>query len=259
MRVRSFIVSALLLGCGEVKHVPTDAPGGDGAAPDAPACPRTLLLGGTLVEPQGWSVVMQQPANLSYGPDYVRLDTSTPPGASTSGQLLLSYPGALPPPPFRFQVVLLVERVSPHNGSDAAAAIMASFSPPFGAGNDRAQMIYLDGGSIGWADDTQAFTTTVVNNTYHTVEVAVDASTTARVKIDGIAALTRSGFVSNGALTRRPDPADHAARRRSRSRTSVSICAVPGIRSNGSITSGTQPAAPSSTRSRASDSGPQLT
>jgi hypothetical protein len=201
----AFIAVAALLGCGEVKSGPADAPGGaDGAAADAPAdataCPRTLLVGGTQVEPQGWSVVMQPPATLMYGPDYVRLETTTAAGATTSGQLMLNYPGALPPPPFRLQVVLLVERVSTHNSFDAAAAIMASYTPPFGAGNDRSQMIYLDGGSIGWADDTQAFTTTVVNNTYHTLELAVDASTVARVKIDGVSALTRNGFLSNGAI-----------------------------------------------------------
>jgi hypothetical protein len=204
MRV-TFIAAAALLGCGEVQEEPADAPaGGDAAvadaAPDAATCPKALLVGGTMVEPQGWSVVMQPPASLTYGPDYVRLDTSTPAGASTSGQLLLNYPGALPAPPFGLQVVLLVERVNPHNSFDAAAAIMGSYSPPFGAGNDRSQMIYLDGGSIGWADDTQAFTASVANNTYHTVELAVSASTAAQVTIDGVAALTRNGFVSNGAI-----------------------------------------------------------
>jgi hypothetical protein len=198
----SCIAVVTLLGCGEVGKVPADASSSDGAPADtAPgACPRTLLIGGTMVEPQGWSPVMQLPASLTYGPDYVRLETSTLAGASTSGQLLLNYPGALPPPPFRLQVVLLVERVNPHNGFDSAAAVMASYTPPFGAGNDRSQMIYLDGGAIGWADDTQAFPTTIANNAYHTVEVAVDASTTARVTIDGGAALTRNGFVSNGAI-----------------------------------------------------------
>lgn len=197
--------AAALLGCGEVKNAPADAPAGSDtgvidAVSDAAACPRTLLIGGTMVEPQGWSVVMQPPASLTYGPDYVRLDTSTPAGMTTSGQLLLNYPGALPAPPFRLQVVLLVERVNPHNGFDAAAAIMGSYSPPFGAGNDRSQMIYLDGGSIGWADDTQAFTTSVANNAYHTVELAVSASTAAQVTIDGVPALGRNGFVSNGAI-----------------------------------------------------------
>lgn len=210
MRVASIAVAvaaaAALLGCGEVKNDPADAPAGSDAAladaaPDAAAnCPRTLLIGGTMVEPQGWSVVMQPPASLTYGPDYVRLETSTNMGATSGGQLLLNYPGALPAPPFRLQVVLLVERVNPHNSFDSAAAIMGSYTPPFGAGNDRGQMIYLDGGAIGWADDTQAFTTTITNNAYHTVELAVDASTAAQVKIDGVAALTRGGFVSNGAI-----------------------------------------------------------
>jgi hypothetical protein len=205
MRV-TFIAMGALLGCGEVKNEPADAPAGDDAAvvdaaPDAAAsCPRTLLIGGTMVEPQGWSIVMQPPASLSYGPDYVRLDTSTLMGATTSGQLLLNYPGALPAPPFRLQVVLLVECVNPHNSFDAAAAIMASYTPPFGAGNDRGQMVYLDGGRIGWADDTAMFTASITNNAYHTVEVAVSASTTAQVTIDGVPALMRNGFVSNGAI-----------------------------------------------------------
>jgi hypothetical protein len=204
--MRGTIIAVIaVLGCGEVKGAPADAPPGDTAPADTPpdtaaTCPRTLLIGGTMVEPQGWSVVMQPPAALIYGPDYVRLDTSTTMGASTSGQLLLHYPGALPPPPFRIQVVLLVERVNPHNSFDAAAAIMGSYTPPFGVGNDRSQMIYLDSGSIGWADDTQAFTASVANNTYHTLELAVDARTTAQVKLDGVPALTRSGFVSNGAI-----------------------------------------------------------
>jgi hypothetical protein len=39
-----------------------------------------------------------------------------------------------------------------------------------------------------------------VNNTYHTLELVVDASTAAQVKIDGVPALARNGFVSNGAI-----------------------------------------------------------
>ena len=201
----TYIALVALLGCGEVKNEPADAPAGNDAAVDAApdasaACPRTLLIGGTMVEPQGWSVVMQAPASLTYGPDYVRLDTSTLTGATTSGQLLLNYPGALPAPPFRLQVVLLVERVNTHNSFDSAAAIMASYTPPFGAGNDRSQMIYLDGGSMGWSDDTQAFTTSIANNTYHTLELAVNAGSAAQVKVDGVSALARNGFLSNGAI-----------------------------------------------------------
>lgn len=201
MRVPLIAVAALL-GCGEVKDGPAgpDAPAVD-AGPDAPACPKTLLVGGTMVEPQGWSVVMQAPATLTYGPDYVRLETSTPAGAGTSGQLMLNFPGALPPPPFRLQVVLLVERVNPHNQFDSATAIMASYTPPFGAGNDRGQMLYLDGGAIGWAaDDTPAFPATIANNAYHTVELAVDAGGAAQVKLDGVAALSRGGFLTNRAI-----------------------------------------------------------
>jgi hypothetical protein len=204
-----FISLAVTLGaCGSVKNQPvdasttTDGPGGLDAAIDVATCqPTMLLVGGTDVAPQGWSTVMQAPATVSYGPDYVRLQTSTTPGATTSGQLLLNYPGALATgTPFKLQVVMLVESVSPHNQFDSAAAILGSFTPPFGVGNDRDQMIYLDSGKIGWADDTQSFTTSVLDNAYHTYELSVDAGNVAHVTVDGIAALTRNGFVFNGAI-----------------------------------------------------------
>jgi hypothetical protein len=196
------------IGCGSAKNGPADAsmvdPDAaiDDAAIDAPGCqPKVLLVGGTDVAPQGWTPVMLAPASLTYVQDYTHLQTSTATGARTGGQLLLSYPGAVDAgKPFKLQVVMLVEAVNPHNQLDSAAAILGSFTPPFGAGNDRNQMIYLDSGKIGWADDTQAFTTSVTNNTYHIYELSVDAGNVARVSVDGIAALTRNGFVFNGAI-----------------------------------------------------------
>jgi hypothetical protein len=169
---------------------------------DAVACePDVLLVGGMDVAAQGWSLVMQPPAQLSNGPDYVRLATSTTTGASTSGQLLLNYPGAVETgKPFKLQIVMLVESVNPHNSFDSAAAILGSFTPPFGAGNDRSQMIFLDSNRIGWADDTQSFDAAVANNAYHTYELSVDAANVARVSIDGNAALMRTGFTFNGAI-----------------------------------------------------------
>jgi hypothetical protein len=194
--------------CGSVKSqavdasTTADAPSDFDAAVDAATCqPMALLVGGTDVVPQGWSIVMQPPAALSNGPDFVRLQTSTNAGATTSGQLLLNYPGALATgKPFKLQVVMLVESVNPHNQFDSAAAIMGSFTPQFGVGNDRNQMIYLDSGMIGWGDDTQSFTTSVVNNAYHTYELSVDAGNVAHVSVDGTPALTRNGFAFNGAI-----------------------------------------------------------
>ncbi|HEY0479552.1 MAG TPA: hypothetical protein VGD37_18660, partial [Kofleriaceae bacterium] len=156
--------------------------------------------GGTDVTTQGWSLVMQPPAQLSNGPDYVKLQTMTG-AATTSGQLLLNYPGAVEPgKPFKLQVVMLIEAVNPHNQFDSAAAIMGSFSNGVGTPAERAEMIYLDAARIGWADDTQAFNATVVNNAYHTYELSVDAAGVARVTVDGTAALTRTGFAFNGAI-----------------------------------------------------------
>jgi hypothetical protein len=196
MRGAAFLLAISVGGCGSVTN-----PTADASNIDAPTCPKTLLAGGTDVAPQGWSIVMQAPATVSYGPDYVRLQTSTLAGATTSGQLVLNYPGALETgKPWKLQVVMLVEAVNVHNPSDSAAAIMGSFTPPFGAGNERSQMIYVDGDKIGWADDTQAFPTPVLDNAYHTYELSVDAGAGAHVSVDGLPALTRNGFVFNGAI-----------------------------------------------------------
>jgi hypothetical protein len=191
-------VDAAALDAALVDAVPVDAVAMDAA----PGCqPTMLLVGGSDVGPQGWSTILLAPATLSYGPDYARLETTTTTGATTSGQLLLNYPGAFEVgKPFKVQVVMLIEAVNPHNQFDAGAAILGSFTPPFGAGNDRNQMIYLDAGKLGWADDTQSFVATIQNNAYHTYELSVGMDQVARVTIDGTPALMRSNFVFNGAL-----------------------------------------------------------
>lgn len=178
-----------------------DAAANDAAAPDATVTCPPLLVGGTDVTAQGWSIVMQAPATVSYGPDYVRLQTSTPTGGRSGGQLLLSYSDALAfGKPFILRVVMLFESVDAHNPLDSAAAIMGSFTPSVGNAQDRAQMLYLDSEKVGWADDTQSFTTAVQDNTYHTYELSVDAGQVARVSVDGKPVLTRNGFVFNGKI-----------------------------------------------------------
>jgi hypothetical protein len=208
MRGRSLLLALLpiaVAACGSGKQPAADAsPAADAAAPDAATCPTQLLTGGADVAAQGWSVVMQPPATLTNGLDYVELQTSTHAGATVSGQLLLTYPGAVETgKPFQIQVVMRVEAVNPHNQFDAAAAILGSFTPPSGAGNDRSEMIYLDPTKIGWADDnpnTPPFAFTVTDTAYHTYELAVDAAGAATVRVDGTQALTRTGFTTNGAI-----------------------------------------------------------
>jgi hypothetical protein len=208
MRVALFCVVAAL-GCGSGTHgmlpdagVIDDPDAAVDAEVDAAGCqPKVLLAGGTDVAAQGWTTVMQAPATLSNGTDFVRLQTSTAVNGRTSGQLLLRYPAAFDVgQPFKLQVVMFVESVNPHNQLDSAAAIMGSFTPPFGAGNDRGEMIYLDSAAVGWADDTQRFAAPIVNGAYHTYELSVDAAGVAQLTVDGIAALRRTGFVFNGAL-----------------------------------------------------------
>lgn len=177
----------------------TDA--GTDAGFDAATCPTPLLIGGTDITAQGWNTVMQAPATLTYGADHVQLQTTTTSGGSTSGQLLLVRPDALMPGmPFRLEVVMQVEAVSPHNALDSGAAILGSFTPPFGNATDRSQMIYLDPAAVGWSDDTASHARSITDGAYHTYVLAVDAAGTATLTIDGTAALTRSGYTTTGTI-----------------------------------------------------------
>jgi hypothetical protein len=159
-----------------------------------------LLVGGVDITTQGWSNTLRQPATLTYVDDYVRLATSTTAGANTSGQFLLYLPNAYDPAqPFKIRVEALVESVSPHNQDDSGAALLGAFTPDFGMPPERAQMVYLDGAAIGWADDSQSAPNATLNQ-YHTYELSVDAAKVARVSVDGVAVLTRNDFVTNGTV-----------------------------------------------------------
>jgi Stigma-specific protein, Stig1 len=160
-----------------------------------------LLVGGDDITAQGWTTVAQTPNTLTYGADYVRLATSTNGGGSMSGQLLITRANSLDgTKPFKLHVTMQVESVNTHNPFDSGAAIMGSFTPPFGSGADRPQMIYLDSAAIGWADDTQSAAFSVTDGAYHVYELAVDAAKVATVSIDGVAKLTRNNFTTNGTI-----------------------------------------------------------
>jgi len=178
---------------------------GAGGAPDQGCHDLTLLSGGTDVAAQGWHTLMQAPATLSYGADYVQLATSTTSGAGASGMLLLSYPNAIDVgKPFRIRVELAVEAVNPHNALDSGAALLASFTAPFGLTKDRQEMVYLDSNHLGWGDDSAPTPTTttapfsVADGTYHTYELSLDAGGTLSVSADGTLELSRTGFTTNG-------------------------------------------------------------
>ncbi|MGN6108081.1 MAG: hypothetical protein ACTHU0_23440 [Kofleriaceae bacterium] len=179
---------------------PTDAVADD-AAPDAPddappdaACTAVLLSGDRDPTEEGWMVTTQGAALLSLVPDGLQIETTTNPGESTSGMLLLYLPDAVPPPPFGFEVELAVDRVDMHNQFDAAVAILGAASP-FPAGVLRNQMIYVDRGAVGWADDRES--APADSSGFHTYRFVVDAANTATLSIDGAPKLTRANFEAN--------------------------------------------------------------
>ncbi|WP_434381931.1 hypothetical protein [Melittangium boletus] len=160
-----------------------------------------LLVGGRDITAQGWTTVSGAPYTLTYGEDYVRLSTSTASGGRTSGQLLIWRANAFDPmTPSKLRVVMLVEAVNRHNTLDSGAAILGSFTPPYGNSTDRSQMIYLDDVAIGWADETQAAQAPVTDGAYHVYEFALDAQKKATVSVDGVAKLTRGNFTTTGTL-----------------------------------------------------------
>lgn len=67
-----------------------------------------LLVGGTDITTQGWTAYTQAPDSLTYGSDSVRLETSTPTNARTSGQLLVARANTVDPSqPFKLRVTML--------------------------------------------------------------------------------------------------------------------------------------------------------
>jgi len=199
----------LLAGCGDSSngHIvdaraidarPIDAP--RDAPPDAKACPP-LLVGGTDVLTQGWTVTQQAPATLSYGADYAELVTTTNGGALTGGQLLLVHAAAVPPgQPFTLRAELQITAVNPHNQYDSGAAILGSMSGGAGSQTDRAEMIYIDSDKIGWADDSASAAHVLDTTAFHTYELAVDAGGVATVSLDGVALLTRASYTTTGTI-----------------------------------------------------------
>ncbi len=159
-----------------------------------------LLVGGTDVTTQGWSIISVPVSDLTSDADVTQITTSTPNGARTSGQLLLSRANAYEAgKPFTIQFEVLVASVDPHNPLDSGAAILGSFSGAAGISTERRQMIYLDEAAIGWADDTQS-AAVGVKNTKHVFELSVDIAQVATVSVDGVAKLTRNAFASNGTI-----------------------------------------------------------
>ncbi|RJS23373.1 hypothetical protein DRW03_13415 [Corallococcus sp. H22C18031201] len=160
-----------------------------------------LLVGGADIAPQGWTRIEQSPSSLTYGADYVRLETSTASKAPTSGQLLIVRSNAFDPTkPYAIRVTMQVESVNKHNSLDSGAALLAGFTPAVGNTTERSQMVYLDSSAIGWADDTQAAAFPVTDGLFHVYELSVNAAKVATLSVDGIAKLTRNNFTSNGTL-----------------------------------------------------------
>lgn len=207
--MRTACIAIGLAGCGSVSDV-IDAAAIDAApdtvdapvdtSPDAP-CMATLFTGGVDTIGQGWSRVVLQPARETLGSDFTELATTTNVGASTGGQILLYGPtGVAAGAPVRVRVEFALESVGRHNPADAGAGILGAFTPPFGLPAERAQMIYLDGDTIGWADDSGRFAAPLVDGAYHTLELAVAASGAATVTLDGAPALTRAAYTTGGTI-----------------------------------------------------------
>jgi len=201
--MRRAVVLFVTAACSSSEH-PGDLPDAPAtpldAAIDAAECPKVLFAGGTAPDQQGWTIVQQQPATLTVGTDDVELKTTTPAQATVSGQLLLSRADTIDlAKPSAIEVVMRVDAVNNHNAFDAAAAILASFHPSFGDSTDRAEMLYFDQATTGWADGAKPVSTTsIVDGKFHTIVFAIDAARTATVKIDGAQVLTRAQLTTNG-------------------------------------------------------------
>jgi hypothetical protein len=197
----ALLAKLALCGCGH-SGLASDAASDSETSDASQTCqPTKLLIGGMDVVAQGWIVVTQGPATLSNGADFTQLQTSTTGGAASGGQLLLTHTVTIEPSkPFKLEIEMMVERTDAHNPLDAPAAILGAFTAPFGTPGERAQMIYLQGDEIGWADDTDQISLVLTDGAYHGYSLAVDGSGNAELSVDGTRRLSRVNFLLDGTI-----------------------------------------------------------
>ena len=157
-----------------------------------------LLTPGTDVAAQGWSVVGSGPRSLVDDGGVIVLSTS--PNGTTSGYQLLTRRLSPDGGAFTLRVELRVDAVNAHNPLDSAAAILGSFTPPFGLTAERSQLAYLDAVNVGWGDNTQSAPVGNLDGGFHVYELAVDADGGATFSVDGAARLARGNFTTNGVI-----------------------------------------------------------
>jgi hypothetical protein len=208
------VVPALIAiaGCGSSDHnagpadaagpPPIDAPPIDAPPPPDACVPTPLLVPGTDITTQGWTPFVIQPATLdnAAGATVIGLTTSTPTNGQSGGQLLLTRPNTIVAgTPIKIEVQMQVVRVDVHDQFDAGAAIMAAVTGQVGTMTERGDMIYLDPGQIGFADNSKpTFTFNNIDGAFHSYVVAIDAASTLTLTVDGTLALTRAHFTTNG-------------------------------------------------------------
>lgn len=171
------------------------------ANPDqAPGCtPQTILDGTSTVAAQGWTVTGTASAITTDGllVDFTTKGVAT--GTTTSAQALLSKNvGIANGAAWALEWRLKVIASDGHNALDAPVAFMGSFTAPFGAGAERAQMIYFDVAAVGWADDAQSYA--VDTRSFHVYRLDVSAGGHAELRVDGTLALARDNFTTNGVI-----------------------------------------------------------
>lgn len=203
MRVALTLV--LAAGCGSVANTTPDAPTGvdgsgrpDGApGPDAACVDTVILAGGQDPGGQGWTIEQSGFAELSF-PDAATTQLHTEPGGVTLGGILVLRKDNVIPAgrPFIVDVVLADVASDDHVSYDAPLALIADYTPYPGTVGERAQLVYIDKGQIGWTDDSESRPSDAT--AFHTYRLAIDSLGGATVSVDGLAVLHRDTFTTNG-------------------------------------------------------------
>ena len=174
-----------------------------------PAMAQTVLLnGGSTPAAQGWTasgttVPAATVTNNGTFTEISTLGTTDGGGGGSSGTLLYSKSFSLSSlPTFQINISLQVVAGSGvHNQFDAPVAFGTGIDNPPGTVTQRKQMLYFDPAGIGWGDESAAFAMDTTDS-FHTYSLLVNTvSGVASVEVDGVARLTRTGYVTNDALT----------------------------------------------------------
>ena len=167
-----------------------------------PVTSATIILSsGSLPQNQGWDSHSDGVSSVTADATAIRINTCYPDNAGGTSPVLLFYRtiGDSSLTKFTLEISMKVNE-SNYNNYDGGVALLGSYSGNFGLPDERSQMIIFGEDRIRWGEPSNEYFIDTTDE-YHTYVLDVDlATSTANFYVDGVLALTRSDYFSNGVI-----------------------------------------------------------